>query len=102
LKAGIITSQFLVTGLLAVFIVVAFFGIMLQINRMVFGNPEISLMDDTTRHFGRAIIPGRNILPVTCVIALIITVIPVILLGVYLPEQLYQLLHHAASALGRM
>jgi hydrogenase-4 component F len=102
LKAGIITSQFLVTGLLAVFIVVAFFGIMLQINRMVFGNPEISLMDDTTRHFGRAIIPGRNILPVTCVIALIVTVIPVILFGVYLPEQLYQLLHHAASALGRM
>jgi hypothetical protein len=75
---------------------------MYQINRMVFGNPEIVLMEETTRHFGRAIIPKRNILPLTCIIALIITVIPVILFGVYLPDQLYQLLYHAAASLGGM
>jgi hydrogenase-4 component F len=102
LKAGLTNGQYLVIGLLAFFIVVAFFGIMYQINRMVFGNPEISLMDERTLQFGRSIIPKRNILPVTCIIALIVTVIPVILFGLYLPEQLYQLLHNAAASLGRM
>jgi len=100
LKAGIINGQYLVIGLLALFIVVAFFGIMYQINRMVFGSPDIILIEARTL-FGRPIISRRKILPVTCIIALIITIIPVILFGIYLPEQLYQLLHHAASSLGR-
>jgi hydrogenase-4 component F len=102
LRAGIMTSQFLVTGLLALFIGIAFFSIMYQINHMVFGSPEIVLMDDTSLQFGRTLIPQRIILPVTCIIALLITVIPVILFGVYLPEQLYQLLHNAAASLGGM
>ncbi len=102
LKAGIMHGHYLVIGLLALFIGIAFFGIMYHINRMVFGSPEISLMDDRTLLFGRSIIPKRNILPLTCIIALIVTVIPVILLGVYLPDQLYQLLHQAAASLGRV
>jgi hydrogenase-4 component F len=101
LKAGIMNGQYLVIGLLTLFIVVAFFGIMQQINRMVFGSPDILLIDEQTL-FGRSIIPGRNILPLTCIIALIVTMIPVILFGIYLPEQLYQLLHHAAVSLGGM
>ncbi len=100
LKAGIMHGQYLVIGLLALFIVVAFFGIMYQINRMVFGSPDIILIDARTL-FGRPIISRRKILPVTCIIALIVTIIPVILFGIYLPEQLYQLLHHAAYSLGR-
>jgi len=100
LKAGIMNGQYLVIGLLALFIVVAFFGIMQQINRMVFGSAEILLMDERTLSFGRSIIPGRNIPPPTCMIALVITLVPVILFGIYLPEQLYQLLHHAAASLG--
>jgi hydrogenase-4 component F len=102
LKAGIANGQYLVIGLLALFIGIAFFSFMYQINHMVFGNPEIILMDDKSLQFGRAIIPKGAILPVTCIIALIITVIPVILFGVYLPEQLYQLLHNAAASLGGM
>jgi hydrogenase-4 component F len=102
LKAGIMNGQYLVIGLLAFFLVVAFFGIMHHINRMVFGSAEIILMDERALLFGRSIIPKRNILPLTCIIALIVTIIPVILFGIYLPEQLYQLLHHAAASLGRM
>ncbi|MGC2433941.1 MAG: hypothetical protein WA433_09170, partial [Desulfobaccales bacterium] len=69
---------------------------------MVFGSPEILLIDERTEQalFGRSITPGRNILPVPCIIALLVTIIPVILFGIYLPEQLYQLIHQAASALG--
>ena len=40
LKAGLNQRNFLATGLLALFIVVAFFGVMLHINRMVFGARE--------------------------------------------------------------
>ena len=40
LKAGLTQKQYVATGLLAIFIVIAFFGIMLHINRMVFGAPE--------------------------------------------------------------
>ena len=39
LKAGLAQGQYLVTGLLAVFIVIAFFGILAHVNRMVFGAP---------------------------------------------------------------
>jgi hypothetical protein len=67
---------------------------------MVYGSAEIIAMDEGTLSFGRSIIPGRNIQPLTCIIALFITIIPVILFGIYLPEQLYQLLHHAAASLG--
>ncbi len=102
LKAGIMNGQYLVIGLLAFFIAVAFFGIMLQINRMVFGRPEIILMDESALQFARSTAPKHYILPLACIIALLATVIPVILFGVYLPEQLYQLLHQAAASLGRV
>ena len=99
LKAGFVSGQYLVIGLLTLFIGIAFFSIMYQINQMVFGSPDIILIDEQSV-FGRSTLPGRNILPLTCIIALIITFIPVIVCGVYLPDQLYQLLHNAASVLG--
>ncbi len=40
LKAGLNQRHYLATGLLAIFIVIAFFGVMLHINRMVFGARE--------------------------------------------------------------
>jgi|YNPNPStandDraft_1061719.scaffolds.fasta_scaffold01453_18 hydrogenase-4 component F len=100
LKAGIINGQYLVIGLLAFFIGVAFFGIMQQINRMVFGSADIILMDNRTQLFGRAILSQRNTPPLTCILALVITLIPAILFGIYLPEPFYQLLHQAAALLG--
>jgi hydrogenase-4 component F len=101
LKAGIVNGQYLVMGLLASFIVIAFFGVMSKINRMVFGSPDIILIDEQSL-YGRSTIPSRNILPLTSVMALTVIVIPVILFGVYLPGQLYQLLHQAAASLGGM
>jgi hydrogenase-4 component F len=101
LKAGVMAGRYWIIGLLALFIVMAFFSIMWQINRLVFGSPEILLLNGRT-HFGRASIPRRYTLPAACLLALIVTAIPVILLGLYLPEPLYQLLNQAAAALGRM
>jgi len=86
LKAGLASGQYWVTGLLATFIVIAFFGILFQINHMVFGKP--ATMSKTT-------------LPATCVAAAVIIVLPVILLGVYIPGPVYDLLRLAAYSLGR-
>ncbi|MEJ2672186.1 MAG: proton-conducting transporter membrane subunit [Deltaproteobacteria bacterium] len=99
LKSGVASGQYLVIGLLALFIGVAFFSIMYQINQMVFGSPDVILIDEQSL-FGRSTLPRRNILPWTCIAALVVTVIPVIVLGVYLPDQLYLLLHNAAAVLG--
>lgn len=74
------------TGLLALFIVVAFFGVLHHLNQMVFGKPTVSL---------------KVQLPASCLVALVITMVPVVVLGVYLPEPAYQLLQLAASSLGR-
>jgi hydrogenase-4 component F len=86
LKAGLASGQYWVMGLLALFIVIAFFGILFQVNHMVFGKPTVAL---------------KNALPVTCVVALVIIVLPVILLGIYIPGPFYDLLHLAAYSLGR-
>jgi hydrogenase-4 component F len=87
LKAGISNSQYIIVGLLALFIVIAFFGIMLHINRMVFGRP--------------AVISERIRLPISCVMALTLSVIPIVVFGVYMPSPLHDLLRLAANCLER-
>ena len=87
LRAGLTGGQYLVTGLLALFIIVAFFGIMFQVNHMVFGKP-----DPVSRNFS---------LPASCVVALIIAALPVILLGFFIPESIYKLLHLVATSFVR-
>jgi len=99
LKAGLTQKEYLTTGLLAIFIVIAFFGIMLHINRMVFGAPE-------TKNNGT---PGNNHvepqpdekahLAFSCRLALILAAAPVFVLGFYIPEPLHDLLTQAAAAL---
>jgi hydrogenase-4 component F len=86
LRTGLANGQYWITGLLTFFIVIAFFGVLFQINHMVFGKPTMIL---------------KTTLPMTCVVALIITVLPLILMGVYIPGPVYDLLHLAASSLGR-
>jgi hydrogenase-4 component F len=86
LKAGLASGQYWVMGLLAFFIVIAFFGILFQINRMVFGKSTTQL---------------KTALPATCVAALVMVLLPVILLGVYIPGPVYHLLRLAAYSLGR-
>jgi hydrogenase-4 component F len=92
LKAGLTQKEYVATGLLAIFIVIAFFGIMLHINKMVFGAPEneTDATNSEHQHFH---------LPVSCRLALILAAIPVFILGFYIPEPLHNLLTQAAAAL---
>jgi hydrogenase-4 component F len=86
-RAGLAQHHYFATALLVTFITVAFFGILLHVNRMVFGSP-----------------PGRSAsahvaLPFTCTLTLIVAAIPVLVLGLYQPNWLHALLALAASNL---
>jgi len=86
LKAGLAGGHYLAVGLLALFVVVAFCAMMRHVNRMVFGQA------------GPAPVVGD--LPASCVVALVLSAIPVILFGVYLPSGLDRLFTAAAAVLG--
>jgi hydrogenase-4 component F len=90
LKAGLMQKEYVATGLLALFIVIAFFGIMLHINRMVFGSAENKPATETVEKFH---------LPFSCRLALIVAAVPVLVLGFYIPKPLQDLLTQAAGAL---
>jgi hydrogenase-4 component F len=96
LKAGLAQRHYVATGLLAVFIVIAFFGVMVHLNRMVFGAPEAAEADPPEP-------PGerRFRLPFSCALALVLAAVPVLVLGVYVPAPLHALLEQAAAALAR-
>jgi hydrogenase-4 component F len=86
-RVGLEQKDYLTIALLVIFITVAFFGILLHVNRMVFGQP---IMQPA---------PGHKALPFTCVLTLILAAIPVLVLGVYQPASLHELLELAASQL---
>ena len=90
-RAGLAQGDYLATALLALFIIVAFFGIMLQVNRMVFGPPP--------EHPAPAHGHAAPALPATCVLTLVLAAIPVLALGVYQPEALHRLVTLAAATL---
>jgi hydrogenase-4 component F len=103
LKAGLAEGRYAATALLAAFIVVAFFGIMAHLNRMVFGAyaeapPASAAAASGSAHSSRA--DGR-LLPFSCTLALALAAVPVLLLGVYVPKPLHDLLVLAAAALRR-
>jgi hydrogenase-4 component F len=85
LKAGLGTAQYLATGLLALFVVVAFCAMMQHINNMVFGPAG----------------PSQAIasLPVPCAAVLVLSAAPVLVLGLYLPIDLHHLLAASAAVL---
>jgi hydrogenase-4 component F len=91
LKAGLAAGHDTAVILLAVFIAIAFFGVLLHLNRMVFGNPDSD--SPANRKKFR--------LPMSCGIALILAAIPVLVLGFYVPKPLHDLLSLAASELTR-
>ena len=98
LKAGLAQGQYLATGLLAAFIVIAFFGVMAHMNRMVFGAP-VNLAPERED-------PGPEAsetfgLPFSCRLALILAAAPVLILGIYIPNPLHDLLTLAAAAVMR-
>jgi len=99
LKAGLAQGHYLATALLALFIVIAFFGVMVHLNRMVFGAPEDAAAappDTPAPHQTE-----RSRLPFSCALALILAAVPVLVLGVYIPPPLHALLQQAAAALAR-
>ena len=87
MKAGISAGSYVVVSLLALFVGIAFFGIMWHIGQMVFGMPP----------------EGMKPVKITWreKISLLLAGIPVLFLGVYMPEPLHKLLHLAAAALTR-
>jgi hydrogenase-4 component F len=93
LKAGLAQGRYVATGLLAVFIVIAFFGVMAHLNRMVFRAPAQDRADPREAEGSR--------LPFTVALALILAAVPVLVLGVYVPQPLHELLKQAAAALTR-
>jgi hydrogenase-4 component F len=99
LKAGLMQGRYLVTGLFAAFIVIAFFGVMLHINRMVFGARENGQNALPANQPGGAEGGKAFHLPLSCRLALILAAVPMLLLGVYIPKPLHDLLTLAASAL---
>jgi hydrogenase-4 component F len=86
LSAGLRGGHNLAVAILAFLIVLAFIGIMLQVNRMVFGKPDLPLQDVSV--------------PLTCRIVVIAAVLPVIVFGVYIPSPVHSLLQLAARQLG--
>jgi hydrogenase-4 component F len=87
-RAGLEGKDYVTVALLAIFIAVAFFGILLHVNRMVFGSPTPSSTET-----------DRKPLPFTCVLTLFIAAVPVLVLGVYQPQALHVLLDLAAAQL---
>lgn len=87
LKSGVDQGKYLVVALLTFFLAVAFFGILLHVNRMVLGQAGEE-MNKLSR------------IPWTCSLTLLVAAIPVIALGVYMPAPLHQLLTRAAAIIG--
>jgi hydrogenase-4 component F len=86
LSAGLRSGHNVAVAILAVLIVVAFIAIMRQVNGMLFGEPE-----STT--------PVERV-PLSCRTAVLLAVIPVVVLGVYIPGPVHSLLDLAAQQLG--
>ena len=94
LKAGLAQGQYLVTGLFAIFIVIAFFGILAHVNRMVFGAPLSPAPQPA--HSGPGAVAAARV-PFSCGLALVLAAMPVLVLGVYVPRALQDLLAMAAA-----
>jgi hydrogenase-4 component F len=87
IKAGISSEQYVAAGLLVVFVVLAFAAIMRHINRMVFGIPLSSA--------------SATPLPRSLTVALVLSLVPVAIFGLFVPNPLFDLLRLAALSLGK-
>lgn len=86
LSAGVRAGHGVAVSILAALIVVAFIGIMLHVNRMAFGRPDLPEVHVTVPH--------------SCRIAVLAASVPVAVLGVYVPGPIHSLLMLAAQQLG--
>ncbi|MGA9883467.1 MAG: proton-conducting transporter membrane subunit [Candidatus Acidiferrales bacterium] len=86
LSAGIRGGHSVAAAILAALIVVAFIGIMRQVNRMAFGRPDLA--------------DAHVVIPKTCRVAILAAALPVAVLGIYVPGPIHSLLVLAAQQLG--
>jgi hydrogenase-4 component F len=86
LSAGVRAGQHATVAILASLIVIAFVAIMWHVNRMLFGRPAMPYLAES--------------LPASCRIAVVVAALPVVLLGVYIPVPVHDLLQLAARQLG--
>jgi hydrogenase-4 component F len=86
LKAGLASGQYLAVALLAFFVVVAFCAVMFHVNRMAFGPPARR--------------PAAVAMPLSCRATLAVAGIPLLVIGIYIPGPLRDLLMAAAKAMG--
>jgi hydrogenase-4 component F len=86
LSAGIRSGHNTAVAILAILIVVAFVAIMLQVNSMVFGKPELHSTAEAV--------------PWSCRTAVLLAAVPVVILGVFIPAPIHSLLQLAAQQLG--
>ena len=91
LSAGMRAGQYAVVAILATLIVIAFVAIMLHVNGMVFGR---ALLGGTMEH------RLTDAVPASCRFAVLVAAAPVVLLGVYIPAPVHDLLQLAAQQLG--
>ncbi len=115
LRAGLAEGRYVIVGLLALFIVIAFFGVLLHVMRMVFGRPldlaaagagTGAAVTDSAAPFAGGAAHGAATaaaapLPLSCLAILIVAGALVVVLGFYLPAPLDQLLRMASGALQR-
>ena len=89
LKAGLQKGEYIAMGLLVTFIAIAFFGIMYHVSSMVFGKESANNKNKSPFS-----------LPLSSKITLIIASLPIIILGVYIPQVLQNLIELAAKTIG--
>lgn len=86
LSEGIRSGHNVAVAILATLIIVAFVAIMLQVNSMVFGKPELHSTAEA--------------IPLSCRTAVVLAAIPIVVLGVFIPAPIHSLLQLAAQQLG--
>jgi hydrogenase-4 component F len=86
LSAGVQAGHKVVVALLGVLIVIAFVAILSHVNRMVMGKPAAHV--------------STGVLPASCRFTVWAAAVPVVLLGVYVPTPVHNLLQLAAQQLG--
>lgn len=98
LRAGLAEGRYVAVGLLTLFIAIAFCGVLLHINRMVFGpaSPPDAGISPTPGIEGAA---AARTLPASCTAMLIVAGTGVIVLGLLLPTALHELLRLACARL---
>jgi len=89
LRAGIDKGEYITIGLLVLFIAIAFFAIMSHVSRMVFSKDDVQTKTKTSFS-----------LPISNKITLIIASLPIVLLGVYIPQTLQKLIILATATIG--